>query len=153
MEFRTDLPSSEQPEESDSGSTLEGLLETYVDGVKDDPEMKLQILGMAEENGIDPVLLKPLVDLDKSEIQKIQAAQQQQQAEQQQPQAGDTRHNDDPPKPMPEKVDTDSITPEDMSEFVSELMDYLDEDTTLSELKEYVDENPDLVQTAIKIHL
>lgn len=151
VEFRTEPPKSEKKDESDGGSdTLDSLLNTYIEGVKEDPELKLQLLSMAEDNGLNPALLQPLVDLDKEEIQQLQQAQAQRQME-----ANNQQNNqqNQQAQQLPSKDKMEEVTPQDLSEFLDELMEYKEPDTTIEELQEFVDENPQMTQTAIDLKL
>lgn len=152
MEFRTEVPGpSEDEKKGGPSSTVDSLLNKYIEGVKDDPQMKLQLLQTLKQNGVDPSLVAPLVDLDSEEIQQLA---QQQAAQQQTQQVENTE-----PEPTPnmtedttEKVEVNKKpSPEKVMGFLDEIIELNDEDMTLGELREWCEENTNMVETAINL--
>lgn len=168
MELRTDY--QEKAEEvAKSGDAITQIIDKYMGSVKENPTMKLRLMNAAQQNGIDPVLLAPLVDASEEELQALQQAQAQQAAQQQQAQQSDMPQGKayeqlpaDNENNMPEPADTDveanreidlsqEISPEELTDFVEQLIGFTDEEMTLRELHTFAEGNPDIVQTAINI--
>jgi len=119
------------------------MVNTYIKNARNDRNLQLQLLQLAQDNGIEPTLVAPLLDIDS---QKIQQAQERMQAQQQQQQ-----QTQDEPMTI-ESEETEKLTSEQLAEFIEELMDYTGEQTSIAKVKEFVEENPDVTQTAIDMH-
>lgn len=151
MEFRTEVPGPSKDEKEGSLSAVDSLLDKYIEGVKDDPQMKLQLLQTLKQNGIDPSLVAPLVDLDSGEIQQIA----QQQAVQQQAEEVENTNNNPTPnmtEDTTEKVEVNKKPkPEQVTGFLDEIIDLNDENMTIGELRDWCYDNPNMVETAIDL--
>lgn len=154
MEFRTEPPGKK--DEKGGGTGLESLVERYLDGLQKDPESQMAVLQMAEEQGIPPALISPMVDLDTQKIQEIQAARQAQQEQLEAQQEGQkdpaVERREMTPEPAEEPVEQE-LTPSDIADILESVIDYFDEETTLGELQKFVDENPEIIDTALDLDL
>jgi len=143
MEFRTQPPGSDREDGGSGSGKIEEMVNTYIKNARNDRNLQLQLLQLAQDNGIEPTLVAPLLDIDS---QKIQQAQERMQAQQQQQQ-----QTQDEPMTI-ESEETEKLTSEQLAEFIEELMDYTGEQTSIAKVKEFVEENPDVTQTAIDMH-
>lgn len=130
VEFRTGNPAEEATEEA--AGSLDKHINKVIHNVKNDPEIKAQLVQRVQEGDIPPVLLKAI---DPSLVDMAEQSQEQ-------------------PAESAEVVETKTVSdkpsPEKVMSFVDEIIKYKGEDTTLGEIKEWCEENPTMLKVAIQ---
>jgi len=140
-EFRTRAPGSGGGDGGGDSSSIDGHIERVIENIKNDPEIKMKVAQAAQENGVDPMILKAVFP----ELGKT--------AESQTPQVEQAPEQTKPETQV--KTVTEKPDAQELIGLIDELGDLLPQgkDTTLEELKELGEDNPDIVQTAIDMRL
>lgn len=140
-EFRTEVPGTKTPDTSSGGSADFGKhIDRIIENIKNDPESQAKIAqGIQEQYNIPPEVLGGIFPsaMDNPQVPEKEST------------PTPTGGNDGA-KTEVRKV-TEKPDPEQVIEFVGELLGYVEDDMTISELHEYMKENKGIVDTAIKM--
>jgi hypothetical protein len=147
VEFRTRAIGNPEGE-SKSSDPIDKAINQVVSELKSDKEKQLKILQALQENyGIDPQLVGMFMEgVDGEGLEQAQTPQPQ-------PQEIPEQANQEP-MPEPEtKVKEVTVKPEpdELLDFVDEIIEYTGEETTLKELRDWGENNPDILETAINM--
>lgn len=133
---------------SGGGLDLGSHLESVVENIKNDPELKLQLAQELEQAGVNPALMRAILPEGISQEELEQARQKQAMREAQQAQAQGQAQAET------ETMDH-NIQTSDLLEFVEEISNLAPDgkDTTLGDLESFARDNPEVVQRAIDMKL
>lgn len=141
-----DKQNTEAVESATNGGPIERAFENAFEQIKNDKKQQIKIAQALKDNyGIEPQLLQ----LFFPDLQTDIPQENQEESELIMPEELESGPDGQEPTQEPVSL-ADNLTPQDLSDFVGELMEYLDEDTTLKELKEMIDNNPDVIQMALE---
>jgi len=156
VEFRT-TPPGKGNTEGDS-DWLEGALKQAYQNIQNDPESQARIAVAVNQNyGLPMDLLVPalpkmgegLTHLESQEDQTGRVPNEQIDENMKLPNDPDATEK---PVPTPEpKTKTKKPTHDELTDFISEIIEYVGDDFTLGELRVWATENPDMVNTAIQL--
>lgn len=138
-EFRTQAPGTQTTEDSGGEGKLDEHFNRVVENIKSDPELQLQIAEAAQNNGIDPMLLRAVFP---------GAAKAQEEKQQMQP--TEEAPEDEPPRV---KTVTEQPTPDQLEALLEQVSDLSPDghNTTIQQMVEFINDEPGMVETAIKM--
>lgn len=155
VEFRNTPPGGiEENQGKDSSSfSLDYVLEQAFENIKNNPKSQLQIAQALNENYDVPLEALAVAFPDLAETaqnaagkEEVSAGEERNQRRVEQVEEQPENEGRTPPKIVKEKP-----TPDELLEFVDEIIGLTSEDYTLAELKEFGKENPGIIQTAIDL--
>lgn len=157
VEFRNTPPGGyEETQKKDTSKfNLDYVLEEAFKNIKENPRSQLQIAQALNENYDIPLEALAVAFPDLAETaqnaagnQEVSEGEERNQKRVEQVEGQPENQERTPPKIVKEKP-----TPEELLEFVEEIIGLTSPDFTLEELKEFGEENPGIMQTAIDLKL
>lgn len=138
-EFRTEIPASKKPESSSGGSDFGKYFDRAIENIKNDPQAKAQVAqALQEQYNIPPQVLASVFPegVEPPEQEAI-------------PENPSDSHNSEVQTEV--QTVTEKPSPEQVRNFLGEIIDLQGPDMTLGELKDFAENNPDILETAIEM--